>query len=282
MIPNRKAAVSIGLLVIAGAVQAATFINTCPFVITSPGDYLLSADLICGGGDGITIKTGGVSLRLEGHRITAGVGANRAIVATTQFGLLQNISILGPGLITNDGGNTFSAGVFLVFVAFSEVSGITVLGSGTGMFTAECTSLTVTANTFGRNNVGLDLEDLNVSTISKNDVSGNGTGIFVDFESGPAGTVSHNVINGNTGVGVVISAIVGIATFQNNVVSGNGQYGILVERVPPPGQNVFGLEVTNNTSLANGKFDLFDGSAVCAGAVWSGNTFFNADQSCIH
>jgi hypothetical protein len=53
MIPNRKAVIeiTIGLVVMAGAVQAdPTFINTCPTVITSPGRYLLGADLICGGG----------------------------------------------------------------------------------------------------------------------------------------------------------------------------------------------------------------------------------------
>src|SRR6516162_425682 len=111
MIPNRKTLVFIGLLVIAGTVQAATSITTCPFVITSPGDYVLRADLVCGGGDGITINTGNVRLALEGHTITAGVGANRAIVASTQFGVFQNVQILGPGLITNGGGNTFSAGV---------------------------------------------------------------------------------------------------------------------------------------------------------------------------
>jgi hypothetical protein len=80
MNPNRKALVSIGLLVIAGSVQAdPTVISTCPVVISSPGRYVLRADLICGGGDGITINSSNVSLRLEGHRITAGVGAKRAI-----------------------------------------------------------------------------------------------------------------------------------------------------------------------------------------------------------
>src|SRR5215471_11038973 len=135
MIPNRKAVVSIGLLVIAGTVPAATSISTCPFVITSPGDYLLSADLICGGGDGITINSSNVTLKLEGHKITAGVGANRAIavnVGNPPPGR-SNIHILGPGLITNGGGNTFSAGVSLAFAFNSEVSGITVLASRTGI-----------------------------------------------------------------------------------------------------------------------------------------------------
>jgi parallel beta-helix repeat protein len=278
MIPNRKALVCIGLLVIAGAVQAQTLINTCPFVISSSGDYLLAADLICGGGDGITINASAVRLALEGHKITADVGANRAIAVNVGNPppVRSNIRILGPGLITNGGANTFSTGVSLVFAANSEVSGITVLGSGTGIFTAECTSLTITANTLGRNTFGLDLEDAG-ATVSKNDVSGNGTGILYNNIGAPmTSTVSHNVINGNTGVGVLIGGVA-VATFQNNVISGNGQSGIFVSQF-----GVFGLKVTNNTSLANGVFDLFSQSPGCTGTVWSGNTFFTANQSCIH
>src|SRR6516164_2745988 len=56
---------TIGLAVMAGTVQAdPTFINTCPTVISSPGRYLLGADLICGGGDGITITSPNVTLAL--------------------------------------------------------------------------------------------------------------------------------------------------------------------------------------------------------------------------
>jgi len=89
-------------------------------------------------------------------------------------------------------------------------------------------------------------------------------------------TVSHNVINGNTGVGVLIGGSID-ATFQNNVISGNGQYGISVSLF-----GVFGLKVTNNTALANGTLDLNDPVPNCAGSVWSGNTFFTANQSCVH
>src|SRR5262245_58888979 len=105
MIPNRKAVIemTIGLLVVAGGVQAdPTFINTCPTLITSPGDYLLSADLNCGGGDGITINSSNVTLKLEGHRITAGMSPGVAIgVNSSPGGRLDRVRILGPGLITN-------------------------------------------------------------------------------------------------------------------------------------------------------------------------------------
>ena len=106
MAPNRRAVIqmTIGLLIMAGAAQAAsTSINSCPFVITSPGDYLLSADLICGGGTGILITSSGVTLKLEGHKITAGVGAVFAIpnVSKNVPVTVARVSILGPGLITN-------------------------------------------------------------------------------------------------------------------------------------------------------------------------------------
>jgi parallel beta-helix repeat protein len=277
MIPSRKAVVSIGLLVIAGTVQAATSITTCPFVITSPGDYLLSADLICGGGDGISITSGNVTLKLEGHRITAGVGASRAIVVNPLFTVSAGVRILGPGLITNGGGNTFSVAVRLINGPNAEVSGITMLGSGAGIITTGCNFMTITANTLGRNATGILLGDSPFSTISNNDVSGNGTGIRLTLEGPPStGTVSHNVLNGNT-VGLFINFETG-ATVQNNVINGNSQYGIFVAGATFP----LGLQVINNTSLANGNNDLFDDAPDCSGHVWSGNTFFNANQSCIH
>ena len=83
--------------------------------------------------------------------------------------------------------------------------------------------------------------------------------------------VSHNICNGNVFSGLGVG---GPATVKNNVTNGNGQLGLGVS-----GPNV---EVSNNTSLANGNVDMSDSSAVCAGTVWSGKTFFTANQSCIH
>jgi hypothetical protein len=289
MIPNRKAVVSIGLQVIAGTVQAATLITTCPTVITSPGRYLLAANLICGGGNGITINSSDVTLALEGHRITAGAGANRAVMVNLPQGAppLTGISILGPGLITNGGGNTFIVGVDLSIVTHSEVSGITVLGSsGSGIVAAGPpggADLTITANTLGRNGAGIGVTNLSSSTISKNDISGNGVGISIVSADvlGPPLMVSHNILNGNTGSGVqIVAGFSGLAvTVQNNVVNGNGLDGIHIDFFAP---SPAPIEVVNNTSLANGMNDLFDGTPGCVPNVWSGNTFFTANQSCIH
>jgi hypothetical protein len=293
MIPNRKALVFIGLLVIAGTVQAATSITTCPFVITSPGDYLLSADLICGGGDGITINSSNVTLKLEGHRITAGVGANRAIAVNVGNPppVRSNIQILGPGLITN-GGGTFGLGFFFQFANNSEVSGVTVLGASvSGIAFVNSDFVTITANTLGRNgNRGttmgaIELLEVHSSTISGNDASGNNAfGMSAtNISPGPLGTVSHNIFNGNGFDGLLVGTFNG-ATIQQNVTNGNGFNGI---EVGPSGAG--GYEITNNTSLANGMNDLVEINTggpnpppPCSINVWSGNTFFTANQSCIH
>jgi hypothetical protein len=178
---------------------------------------------------------------------------------------------LGPGLITNGGENTFSSGVFLISTSNSEVSGITVRGAGAGIFCSLCNFVTITANTLGRNSVGIGLGDSTSNTISDNDASGNGTGIGIQVGAPfTAGTVSHNVLNGNTGAGVAFFPDTAGATVQNNVINGNGQYGIS----SPEGTET-PVVVTNNTLLANGIFDL---NGVCG----SGNTFFTSNRSCPH
>ena len=66
--------------------------------------------------------------------------------------------------------------------------------------------------------------------------------------------MSDDVLNGNTVADLEIDF--GF-TVQNNVINGNGQYGIFVlEKFEP----VPSSEVINNTPLANGMFDLFEGS----------------------
>ncbi|MBV8841194.1 MAG: right-handed parallel beta-helix repeat-containing protein [Bryobacterales bacterium] len=291
MIPNRKALVFIGLLVIAGAVQAATFINTCPFIISTPGDYLLSADLLCpGGGTGITITSSHVTLKLEGHTIIPAVGSSSgSAISNFSSGItgtpVVDVHILGPGLIMGGAVNSFSFGVSLVgSVTDSEVSGLTVRGSRVAGINADgqapgTTGLTFTKNTLAGGNWGILVTNLTSSTISENDASGNFIGIQISNEgvTGPPITFSRNIVNGNTNTGVIIDT--GFVTAQKNVVSGNGVVGIDV-LASQLGVTI-ALEVTGNTSLANGTVDLNDAVPGCTGSVWSGNKFFTRNQSCI-
>jgi len=138
---------------------------------------------------------------------------------------------LGPGPITNGGGNFFVEGVFFQFANHAEVSGITVLGSGAGIVAANSDFLTITGNTLGRNGLGIEMIDVHSSTISGNDASGSSASGMDASErfvgSDPLGTVSHNIFNGNTLDGLLVGAFRG-ATIEHNVTNGNGLNGIVL------------------------------------------------------
>jgi hypothetical protein len=95
-------------------------------------------------------------------------------------------------------------------------------------------------------------------------------------------TAQNNVIsgNGNTGIDVNTSSQFGPTIITNNTVSGTGTVGINV-RASQLGATIT-LEITNNRVVATGNVDLNDAVPNCAATVWSGNTFFTANQSCIH
>ena len=272
---------TIGLLVMAGPAPAAsTLINTCPFVITSPGDYQLSADLAClgggGGAVGITIKSSHVTLKLEGHTIRSVASVGTAISTTEP---VTDVHILGPGRIFSLGPSVFNTGVSLTRATDSEVTGITVQGPVVGIFADDTTGLTFTKNTLAGGTVGIWVTNLTSSTISENVASNYTVGIQIDNvgATGPAIMLSRNIVNGNRNTGVSIDT--GFVTARNNIISGNATVGI---DVSSPLAATTALEITNNTVLANGTLDLNDADPNCKGTVWSGNTFFAANQSCIH
>jgi hypothetical protein len=84
------------LLLLAGSASAAgvTFISSCPFTITQPGQYHLAQDLTCGG-FAVIISSNDVEVHFDGHTLT-GVGALIGIDALN----VSNISIFGSGTIT--------------------------------------------------------------------------------------------------------------------------------------------------------------------------------------
>jgi hypothetical protein len=316
MIPNRMAVVFIGLLVIAGTVQAdPTFITTCPTVIASPGRYLLATDLGCfGAGTGILITSSHVTLALEGHTILA-TSIGGAAISNSSDGItgtpVTDVHILGPGRIRGLFNAGFLFGISLVgSVTDSEVSGITVqAGVNTGIQVDGqafgTTGFTLTKNTLAGLTVGISVINLTSSTISENVVTGCTVGLTIEGEDVTRGSpimLSRNIVSGNPNTGVEIS---GFVTAQNNVISGNGNTGIEVT-APQFGATIItnntvsgngnlgidvspglvgatiAVEITNNTVVANGTVDLLDSTPNCAGTVWRGNMFFSAFPSCIH
>jgi parallel beta-helix repeat protein len=276
---NGNLAVVTGMLLgLAGttvpAQAAFTSISTCPFTISTPGDYQLTADLTCAG-DGITITARGVSLKLNGHKITAAAGAHYGIFINPA-GRADHIGISGPGLITNSGANLFSAAIHLQNADYSQVSQVAVVGAdGDGIGAYNCTFLTVGSNVVSQGGgAGVFLSNTSSSTISWNDASGikDNPGIFV--QGGSANTVNNNTANGNGFFGIGVQNSPGTRVY-GNVANGNAQWGIAVDST---GVQVF----SNSSAMANGVFDLNDNSATCSGNLWANNVFFTRSQTCIH
>ena len=171
---------TIGLAVTAGSVQAdSAIINTCPGVISSPGGYLVRADLICGGGDAITITSSDVTLEFEEHRITAGERANRAIVVTNpRLSTFAQRPHLGSRSDHERRSKYFLGRSFPRFCATFRGERDYGAEAGVGIVCGDSTG-TITANTLGRNGTGIALADCPLITVSENDISGNGTGIVI-------------------------------------------------------------------------------------------------------
>lgn len=250
---------------------AQTPITTCPFNINAPGNYVLNADLICGD-TGITITANNVSLKLNGHKITAPSSGNLPKVAIDvggeSIGRVHHVGIHGPGLIVGNEG--LNAAISLTAADYSQVSQVTIVkasGINGGIYTSNCTFLTLASNVVGRSH-GVIILGTSFSSVTGNDLSGNDYGIYMS--GGSDNIVNNNVANGNSVMGISININNGTRVY-GNTANGNGWYGIA-------GSFVTG-QVFSNTSKANGTFDLFDENT-CSGS-WSDNTFFTANASCI-
>jgi len=231
----------------------------------------------------IKVAAPNVELFLAGNAITGSPGPSTGI----KFG----IHILGtaPGAIVIGGGSTisqFSWGI-LVEGAFSALSGFSANGDGIGVVL--------------RHEKGSQLTNFSAS-------NNLGDGIFIT-------NASHNFLNdfdasNNTQNGVQISSASNFDELSGFSASSNGAAGVSVTRVAvnasgslPPGpahtivfggetddNGTFGIAVTGshgdtivgNSAASNVTDDLFDGSALCTGNLWFGNTFTTANHSCIH
>src|SRR5438874_12549210 len=83
------------------AVAKSVPIASCPYIISSPGNYYLAADLgPCVGPFAIQIAADHVRLRLEGHTITGSSASLESTDGISATGV-QKIKIEGPGTINS-------------------------------------------------------------------------------------------------------------------------------------------------------------------------------------
>ena len=224
-----------------GHAAPATAITTCPFIITTPGQYYLAMDLTCPPGAGISIENASdVYLRLDGHTLQGSSGQGIAAISSTA------ILIQGPGTITG-----FQDGLFFIDVGSSKVIEVTATRNsvaGFGVF-----------GSFSTNNVFQG----NVATLN---------GLFgIELIGSGRNTIANNVVTNNE-VGIDL-ALANRNNIYANTVTSNTLWGISLRGT----QNAIG----GNTALSNAVGDMFDSAPNCDDNRWRGNRFGTANQPCI-
>jgi parallel beta-helix repeat protein len=252
---------------LAGAKAGAVNIAACPFAISAPGNYVVTANLMCAG-NGITIAASNVSVNLNGHIIT-GSGSGVGVLVSPTSGRLNQVGISGPGLI-----RTFADGINIFDSDDVQVSLVTVVGNPVGVLGNGANRLTVGSNVIARNSsFGLELVASVNAAVTGNQVVGNNVGILLIM--GSANTVSGNTASGNALSGIEISG--NTARVSSNITNGNGGSGIVVD-AGASGNQIF----SNTSSVGNANFDLQDSNASCDANFWSSNISFTKNQACVN
>jgi parallel beta-helix repeat protein len=175
-----------------GHAAPSTAITTCPFFITTPGQYHLAIDLVCPPGDGIHINASGVNLYLDGHTLQ-GLSFGVGIVVLFSTAIL----IQGPGTITGfqDGlefADVDSSRVIQVTATRNSADGFVVIGTPS-------TNNVFQGNVATLNRRGISMIGGRENKIVNNLVMNNEDGIdlvFADLNKIYANTATNNTLTG--------------------------------------------------------------------------------------
>jgi len=270
-------------IVFTGAAYAATPITTCTTIATS-GNYFLDADLIAGAGC-ITVNASNVSLALNGHSIKGPGGSIGITITPAVSGRLDHVSISGPGLIQG-----FQTGITINNSDYVQVTSLTSAGNGSNGINSGGTNtfVTIASNVLSQNGIWGILATADNSTVSGNELLGNGFGPGIHPAggmrlTGVANSITSNVASGNgklpdntnpLNAGIVVNTTGG--RIFGNIADGNNGNGIEVQATGS------GNQLGNNKALGNLGNDLQDDSANCGTNLWGSNTFFTRNPaSCV-
>jgi parallel beta-helix repeat protein len=223
--------------------QAQISVTTCGTMITQPGKYTLANDLLQCPGDGIVIRSAGVSLNLNGHQIT---GPAHSSTHGIQVTLPPNewVIIDGPGTIAN-----FGTGLELDLAhGRAFIVSVTAQQNRFGFMVLNGSNITLGNNTAVNNIViGFALYDTDDSSLVESSANANGDGIVI---LGSRNEIILNTANNNA---------------KNGIVAFSG------------GHN----RISTNTALGNSRYDLYQLGQDCNN-TWVNNTFNSANLPCIH
>ena len=226
-------------------------ITACGTIITEPGKYRLTTDLLGCGVNGITIHSSDVTLHLGGHTISHAGGPSGTGLAVLN---VSNVSIHGPGSIEN-----FPLGGEFAGVSDSRMSGVTVTQSRFQGFAINMDFFSLPAPTLARST--------NNEFYDNRFIDNSGAGITMN--GGDANKFRGNVSTGNIGTGYFMFDAHD-NDFKDNVANDNVGAGFWTWFEHSTGNLIQGNSSSGN-GVTTGQFDGQD-DGVCDN-TWISNTF---------
>jgi parallel beta-helix repeat protein len=250
------------------AFASVTPVSTCGAVLSAPGKYSLSGDLLACPGPAIVIAASDISLDLKGNEITCDRADGQA-----------DIGILGTNVssveVRNGRISSCEVGIQFSNVKNSKVTDLSVHGGtrdpvlgfgGAAILLLGSDNNSVIGNRAIGNIIGIGIFNSNDNRVAGNVTSENvgylpfvfGMGIALSASS-TGNSVIGNESRLNSDAGIVLSIDVSNTTVRGNEVSDNGYYGIGAFTrtdvgAPSPENNL----IQGNSSLANGRADLVE------------------------
>ena len=265
------------------AFSATNHITSCGTNVTTSGLWVVDNDLTCTG-NGINVQIGNVTLKLQGHTLTGPSASDTSIgvwVATASSLGVKNVTILGPGKITN-----FGHGIVFSATVGGGAVGVQFVSNGSGVYlgndnsaTGVSTSLLISQNIMQSNAWGIVLEGATKDTIVGNNISSSSIA-GIDVVDGTSSSFLGNISNGNNGDGIAIGnpsgAIVAVGnTFEGNITNSNSLVGIHVYSASS------GSHFSGNVASSNGVLDISEAHTGCATDTYKSEVFATANLTCV-
>lgn len=273
----------IGLLLITlttSVFAAPNSVTACGTAITSSGTWTLTKNLTCTD-DGVDIQASNVILMLNGFTITGSgtnSGTNGVLVLSGAGSSLSEVTILGPGTITN-----FQNGIFFQGTHGGGAVDVTALGNSIGILLdtdahgVVPTSLVISQNTLQSAFEGISGQ-LTMSTIVGNSCSNSSD--CINLIAASKNKVHGNFFNGNRHAGIVIGANISGASSTGNTVEGNQAsnnhiYGVFL------GSSSSGNHLIGNVAFHNSVLDINETNSHCGSDTFLSDVFGKASQACV-
>jgi len=177
---------------------------TCGQIVTE--DVTLTSDLNCGSGDGLIVGTSGITINLNGYKITASDDAD-------SLGLSMDYDGSSGILVANAEDVTISG--------LGEISnfdrGVTFMGSSGGQ---------VADVQLANNGIGVLMSGSAETELSRNTITNNGIAVISDSSNG--GVVAFNQVVANLDQGILLLGSDENVVAANNMF-GNGDNGIYLD-----------------------------------------------------